>query len=347
MSSTEPTPPVRPASHDGAALATPTVPAPGVDTPAATPVNTPAPTGPSQAPVVSAPAASAVSSAAAALTAAATATAVSSGQGAVLGAARSQIAIADAGWQGPPQSSQDDPSSGNGRTHRDLTGRLARLRIGSHTVSRPALAQIRVATPGTGLILGMNRHGAPLSVRFFRAEPTRVALVGGAWAAQLVAFRAFAVGAFVAVSTTEPQAWLEFAQRATGRPDRLAVIAAQQTLGVAGTPQQPLLIIDDLSPAGPGLAAPPSSWQTQLMIMRHLDPAAAALLPSTDLAMLQRLDAAEAALAGRALRLSDPSVQFLQTMADAMLGLVFDGAEHYVSVAQTEVERAHTGAPRR
>jgi hypothetical protein len=253
------------------------------------------------------------------------------------------LAVPDTGMLRPPGSTPDGRRPGPGRGTRNFTGRLARLRIGSHLASRPALAQMRMATVGAGLILGADRHHAPVSVRLFRPEPTRVTLVGGAWAGRLVAFRAFAVGARVAVITGEPQAWQEFGHRATGRPDRVTVIAPQQPLTLPGSAQQPVLVIDEFG-GSPQALGP---WQTQLTIVRQLDPSGASLVQDCDLVILQRLRGDEASVAGRALRLPGASTQFLQVMADDMVALVADGADRYISFAQTDVEREHTGAAAR
>src|SRR6266550_5382464 len=76
-------------------------------------------------------------------------------------------------------------------------GRLHRLRIGSHTASYATVARLGIPTPGTGMILGADRDRQPVQIRFFRPEPTRIALVGEVWAAHLLAFRALALGAAV------------------------------------------------------------------------------------------------------------------------------------------------------
>jgi hypothetical protein len=172
-------------------------------------------------------------------------------------------------------------------------------------------------------------------------------LVGGSWAAQLVAFRAFGLGARVAVISPEPDAWQEFGQRATGQADRVCVISTHQPTALAGTAQQPVLVIDDRGLAAAASAQALGPWQTSLTILRRLDLSGVALVQECDLVLLQRLGGDEATVAGRALRLPGPSTQFLQVMADDMVALVSDGAERYVSFAQTDVERDHTGGPRR
>ncbi|OLB75117.1 MAG: hypothetical protein AUI14_21700, partial [Actinobacteria bacterium 13_2_20CM_2_71_6] len=228
-----------------------------------------------------------------------------------------------------------------------LSGRMPRLHIGSHLANPAALAQLRIPSGGTGLILGADRERRPVPVRFFRPEPTRVTLVGGAWAGQLVAFRALALGVRVVVLTVEPAFWHGVGERATGRGDRMGVVAGEQQLAVTGTAQQPILIIYDLGLAGPTSPTPLGTWQTQLTVLRRLDHAGVPPVQECHLVMLQRLGGTEAALAGAALRLSEQSVRLLQVMEDDMLALLGGGADRYVWVNQTDVERRYTGAPRR
>jgi hypothetical protein len=257
-----------------------------------------------------------------------------------------QLAIADAGHPGPPGSpDRGAPHRGNG--HARPSGRLARLRIGSHTVSRSALAQIRISPASSGLILGMDRHQGPVLVRLFRSTPTHVALVGGVWAGQLVAFRALALGARVVVVTTDPYAWQGFGERATGQADRVSVMTVEQPLTLAGSVRQPVLVIYDQAGVGANAPQPLGPWQTQLTVLRRLDQAGVSSVRDSDLVILQRLNGPEASLAGDALRLPAPSTQFLQVMANDMVALVGGGTDRYVWLTQTEVELQYAGAPRR
>jgi len=264
--------------------------------------------------------------------------------------ARAQpLAAPDAAGQGPPGTVYDGgpPPGPNGNGHGGVSGRLARLRIGWHTLSRPALAQMRISAPGTGLILGSDRQQKPVAVRMFRPESTRVTLVGGAWAGQLVAFRALALGARVALVAADPQAWHGFGERATGRSDRLTVLGAEQPLALAATPQQPVLVVYDLGVVGAATPQPLGPWQTQLTVLRRLDQPGVPAIQDCNLVILQRLAGAEAAQAGGALKLPSNSTQFLQVMAEDMVALVGDGTLRYISLAQTDIEHQHLGAPRR
>jgi hypothetical protein len=84
---------------------------------------------------------------------------------------------------------------------------MARLRIGWHTATPSALAHIRMPASGSGLIVGEDRDRRPVAVRLFRPEPTSVTLVGQISTAQLLLFRALALGASAIVVTSAPRAW--------------------------------------------------------------------------------------------------------------------------------------------
>jgi hypothetical protein len=229
----------------------------------------------------------------------------------------------------------------------DLPGRLARLRIGWHSASLRALELMGVSSPGTGLILGADVDQRPVPVRFFRTEPTRVALVGGVWAAQTVTFRALAFGATVIVLTGDPAAWQGFGERATGRTDRVSVLTGERPLRLQGTPQQPVLVVYDLGMAGPSVSVDLGPWQTQLTVLRQLDERGVPALQESHLVMMQRLAFSEAALAATALRLTGESAQLLQQMEDEMLALIGGGADRYVWISPTSVEQRQGGPARR
>lgn len=82
---------------------------------------------------------------------------------------------------------------------------------------RPALDDWDLTLGDAGMMVGTNRHGGAVTVRLFRPESTRVLLVGGVRAAQLVSLRALALGALVVVQTSRPRAWEPFV-RGVGAP---------------------------------------------------------------------------------------------------------------------------------
>jgi hypothetical protein len=227
------------------------------------------------------------------------------------------------------------------------SGRLPRLHVSSHLVSLSALAHLGVASPGTGLILGADVEGRAVPVRFFRPEPTTITLVGGAWAAQVVLFRALALGVRTVVMTGDPASWQGFGERATGQSGRVAVLHGEQPMAFAATPQQPVLVVYDLGLVGPSTAPDLGPWQTQLTVLRRLDEPGVPSVEACQMVMMQRLSLVEAALAASALRLTGQSAQLLQRMEDDMVALLGGGADRYVWLSQTGTERQFLGPPRR
>ncbi len=254
-------------------------------------------------------------------------------------------AAPDAPHQGTVYSSRRPTGAPGGRPV--LSGRLPKLRISSHSVTLGALSQMGISSPGTGLILGADVDQRAVPVRLFRPEPTRVTLVGGAWAAQLVLFRALALGVRTVVMTGDPASWHGFGERATGMSGRVAVVHGEQTMTFAATAQQPVLVVYDLGLVGPGTAPELGPWQTQLTVLRQLDEPGVPAVQECQLVMLQRLSMVESALAASALRLSGQSAQLLQRMEDDMVALLGGGADRYVWLTQTGVEHQHIGPPRR
>lgn len=258
--------------------------------------------------------------------------------------AATDLAVSRPDDDSPPA---DDGGQADSLARTGPSGRMARLHVGWHALPRAALKSVSVAPSDAGLVIGQDRQQAPVPVRLFAPEPVRVTLVGGVWAAQLLIFRAFAVGARVTVVTSEPTAWIGFGERATGQYNRLTVLSGEQGVTGVGTAQEPALAVYDLRVNGPATAPQLGPWRSQLTILRQLDRPGIAALQESQLTLLQRLGGAEAALATSALRLRRHSGQFLQVMADDMMALISDGTDRYLSLAQTRVEHEHVGPPRR
>ncbi|WP_433829083.1 hypothetical protein ACQP2E_07115 [Actinoplanes sp. CA-015351] len=213
---------------------------------------------------------------------------------------------------------------------------------------RAGLRRITV-TPatGAGLLLGRNQQQIPVPLKLFSPRPERVALVGGAWAAQLLIFRAFAVGARAIVVTTEQRAWSGFGERATGQYNRLTVLGGEPSSLPPGTAQTPSLIVYDLGVTGPAAAPPLGPWSTQLTVLRQLDRPGVAALQEAGLTLLQRLGGDEATLAAASLRLDQQNGQLLQFMTDDMIAVTGNGPDRFVFLNQTPLEQQYVGMPRR
>jgi hypothetical protein len=238
------------------------------------------------------------------------------------------------------------------------------LTVAWHATVGPALGRL-VATAGpAGLILGRDHSGAFVPVRLLRPEPTHVVLVGGSWAAQLVAFRCLGLGARVNVVSGGWTNWTGFGDRA-GAPGQLTLMPVGPAFGVSRPEQRrsaaneppdpddtagstrPLLHIYDVGPGGPVERTPLAAWHTQLTVLPQLTIHGGPAVAEADIVLLQRLDAEEATLCESLLRLPPDTAERLQQMHDDMLAVLAPGADNYLWFAPTPVEYEILGGPRR
>jgi hypothetical protein len=223
-----------------------------------------------------------------------------------------------------------------------LAAELPRLRVGWHEVAGEALGHVRSGNGAAGLIVGVDYQRRPVPIRLFRPAPTRVTLVGGLWAQRILVFRALALGARVVVMTADPRPWQGLGEWATGMNDRLVLWNDPRPPAAPASPRQPLLVV-----AGSGTPAQLGAWQTQIAVVAQLAPEHAHALQDVDLVMLQQLSPPEAAVAAAALNLPESGAGPLQEMTPDMLALMGGGANRYVWLAPTSVERQFHGPPAR
>lgn len=181
-------------------------------------------------------------------------------------------------------------------------GQLAtHIAIGAESGAVPALA---LQTGGGGLILGRGPDGSPLSVGVFRPEPTVIALVGGLPFAQLVAFRAVALGAQTRIRTGRPNGWQSFVNMAAGASGSIRLL---DPLGEAptGSANAPALVILDNDSASSADTRSEAAWTTVLTVHDQLTQWNSGSLSDADLVVVQSLSLTEARLVGAALGRSD------------------------------------------
>lgn len=197
-----------------------------------------------------------------------------------------------------------------------------------------------------GLMVGANRHGAALTIRLFRPATTRVLLVGGVAAAQLLVLRALALGARVVVQTGRPRVWEPFVRGVGTLGGGVPLLPPGRPVGGApGSPLHPLLVVVDVGPVPPE-AGPAAAWQSVLVVRDELTPADTQALARADLAILQPLDPEEAALAGAALGLGG-SAEWLTRIRDDMVAVVNRRALRWALLSPTPVESQLVGRPAR
>jgi type VII secretion protein EccE len=187
-----------------------------------------------------------------------------------------------------------------------------------------------------GLMLGVNRRGHAVTIRLFRPESTRLMLVGGVPAAQLIVVRAVALGARVIVQTARAPAWEPFVRGVgwPGGPVRLTP-PDRPVAGEPGTPLTPVLVVLDApAPAGP---RPGTAWHTTLLVRDALTAADADALGRADLAVFQPLSPAEATVVGNALRLGD-AAELLTRIRHDMVAVVNRRALRWALLGCTSIE---------
>ncbi|MFI7511665.1 type VII secretion protein EccE [Micromonospora aurantiaca] len=210
--------------------------------------------------------------------------------------------------------------------------------------SPPPVLDLPSAT--AGLMVGANRHGAALTVRLFRPATTRVLLVGGVPAAQLLVLRALALGARVVVQTGRPRFWEPFVRGVGTVGGGVPLLPPGRPAGGApGSPLHPLLVVVDAGPVPPE-AGPAAAWQSVLVVRDELTSADTPALARADLAILQPLDPDEAALAGAALGLGG-SAEWLTRIRDDMVAVVNRRALRWALLSPTPVESQLVGRPAR
>ncbi len=212
---------------------------------------------------------------------------------------------------------------------------------------RRAAAVAALTTPygGSGLMIGVNRHQEPLAFRLFRPEATRVVVIGGVPIAQIVAIRSMALGAHVLVQTTRPWAWEAFS-RGLGPGAPLTVMAPGPVTVPPGHPLHPLLTVVD---AGPVAAdrSPGTPWHSTLVLRDDLSPVDVDVLGRADLALLQPLHPAEAAVAVSVLGLSRDQESWLARAQPGMVGVVHRRSVRWAALQQTQFEQQLIGSPNR
>ncbi len=215
--------------------------------------------------------------------------------------------------------------------------------------SPQALAAVEPPVGDAGLMLGVNRHSDPVTVRLFRGEPTRAALFGGLATAQLVVLRTLALGAQVVVQTGRPYVWEPLLRGTGARPDTLVLMPPGRPVELRpATPLRPQLVVVDVGPVGAsGVPVMEGPWRSTLLVRDELTPADLDALGRADLVLLQPMRPEEAALAGQALALGE-AAQWLTRIRSDMVGVVAGRrALRWTLLSVTPVEQQLIGAASR
>lgn len=230
------------------------------------------------------------------------------------------------------------------RARAGLTG----PRLAAHTLSAADIAELRLPIGDDGVLVGTDAAtGAPAVINLFGRGGRDVVLIGGAYAAQVIALRAVATGARVAIETGRPGVWETVRQKASSG-QQCVTVHPVNTVGPQGASvQSPVLVIRDCGAIPPRFGVRHGPWQTTLTLLPYLDPACGDLLGSQDLVGVQRISPPEAALAASALSLPGDDEATLPTLADSVTLWVADFSRRYVQTMPSSLETSLLGPPRR
>ncbi|WP_354640497.1 hypothetical protein [Kitasatospora camelliae] len=216
-----------------------------------------------------------------------------------------------------------------------------------HLLTPEDLGALAFPVGDDGVVIGQDQHSQPAVIGLFRPSPYEIVLVGGVWTAQIIALRAAATGARVAVETGRPQLWAPMAQ-AAGAGHPCVTVHQMGRLGAQGASvASPVLVVRDLGarPARSRLSAAP--WQTTLTVLPYLGPNASRLLNAADLVGVQRISPQETEVIARVLSLGEQSVEALPTLPDNITLWATRMRQQFIMTNPGDAEAQVLGGPRR
>jgi hypothetical protein len=216
-----------------------------------------------------------------------------------------------------------------------------------HLVDADALSQLALPVGDDGLILGVDPANQPAVLGLCRPTRLDIVLVGGVWMAQVIALRAAAIGARVAVETARPQLWSPMAQAAGGGQQCVTVHPVRRLAPQGPSPASPVLIIRDLGNRPPRSRITTAPWQSVLTLLPYLGPTTPRLLSNADIVGVQRISPQEAEVVGKVMRLGRDNIASLPSLSDQVALWCTNKHQQYVMTQPTDAETGLLGAPRR
>ncbi|MGW1764381.1 hypothetical protein ACWCQL_09910 [Streptomyces sp. NPDC002073] len=238
--------------------------------------------------------------------------------------------------------------SGAGRTARPRLGYgLSGPRRDRHAVPWAELDALAVPVGDDGVVIGVDAQGRPAVLGVNRPVPYEVTLIGGLWTAQVLALRAAATGARVAVETGRAAVWTALAQAAGGGQPCVTLHEVGRVPPQGASAGSPVLVVRDCGMRPPRGRVAAGPWQSVVTLLPYLSPAAPRLLEQASLVGVQRVSPDEAEQVGRLMNLPRESVEALPTLGDGVTLWCTDRDRQFVMTQGTEAETGLLGAARR
>lgn len=216
-----------------------------------------------------------------------------------------------------------------------------------HVLPAADLDVLALPVGDDGVVIGVDAEGRPAVLGINRPTPYEVTLIGGLWTAQVLALRAAATGARVAVETGRGQVWSGLAREAGGGQQCVTLHEVGRVPPQGASAGSPVLVIRDCGmrpPRGRVVAGP---WQSVLTLLPYLSPTAPRLLQQSSLAGVQRVSPDEAEQIGGLMNLPRQAVDSLPTLGDGVTLWCTPRDRQFVMTQGTDAETGLLGGARR
>lgn len=236
------------------------------------------------------------------------------------------------------------------------TGLTGRLRTGfgllgprhpRHALPVEQVEALSLPIGDDGVVVGVDLEGQPAVLGVNRPTPYDILLISGLWTAQVLALRAAATGARVAVETGRPQAWMQMVHAMGGGQNGLAVYDVGRVPPQGASAGTPVLVVRDCGMRPPRGRVSSAPWQSVLTLLPYLSPVAPRLMRQARLVGVQRVSPDEAAEIGRVTGLPRPDLESLPTLPDGVTLWCTERDRQYVMTQPTDAEVGLLGVARR
>ncbi|TGA92479.1 hypothetical protein [Streptomyces sp. MZ04] len=216
-----------------------------------------------------------------------------------------------------------------------------------HTLPAEQVDALALPIGDDGVVIGVDAQGQPAVLGVNRPTPYDVLLIGGLWTAQVIALRAAATGARVAVETGRAAAWAQLVQALGVGPSGMSVHDVGRVPPQGASAGSPVLVVRDCGMRPPRGRVVSGPWQSVLTLLPYLSPVAPRLIRQARLVGVQRVSPDEAAQIGRSVGLPSGDVEALPTLSDGVTLWCGDRDRQYVMTQATDAENGLLGTARR
>ncbi|MFH8992710.1 hypothetical protein [Streptomyces sp. NPDC017940] len=220
-------------------------------------------------------------------------------------------------------------------------------RHGHHALSAGQVDTLAVPMGDDGVVVGTDAQGHPAVLGCNRPTPYDMLLIGGLWTAQVIALRAAATGARVAVETGRAAAWEPLVRALGVGPSGMSVHDVGRVPPQGASAGGPVLVVRDCGMRPPRGRVVSGPWQSVLTLLPYVSPVAPRLIRQARIVGLQRISPDEAAQVGRVLGLARAQVESLPTLADGVTLWCAERDRQYVVTRGTDTETGLLGTARR